>query len=206
MSFSHLLRTSIDVESFRTRFNIPYDMNIPYCHEGDIEDQRLPHVVFFPFMSILEGGLRFPVEPLLLRTLGFYGLCLDQCLPNFYRVVSYMGCLNRLYGLSLTHHDINFLYAIRGSLKHKCYLQTLNTMVKLISCLHDFNKNLAGEFLRVSGNWLNDELTCPTSPCQIGRYPIIYPERRVSSRVELWAAFGNFRELRWAVERFPLNS
>ena len=174
MSFSYLLKTSVDIESFKVRFNIPHDVNISYCHEGDIEDQRLPHVVFFPLMLILEGGVRFLVDPLLLRTLSFYGLGPDQCLPNFYRVVSCVGRLNRLYGLSLTYHDINFLYAIQGSLKHRYYLQTQNTMVRLISCLHDSNRNSAGEFVRVSENWLNDELTCPTSPCQIGRY-LLFP-------------------------------
>lgn len=93
MGFSHLLRTSTNVESFKTRFNIPRDMNMSYCHESDIEDQRLPHIVSFPLMSILEGGVRFPVVLLLLRTLGFYGLSPDQCLPNFYMVVSCVGVL-----------------------------------------------------------------------------------------------------------------
>ena len=94
MDFSYLLNTNSDKESFKTRFNIPRDVNISYCHEGDIKDQRLPHEVFFPLMSILEGGVRFLVDPLLLRTLNFYGLSLDQCLPNFYRVVNCVGCLN----------------------------------------------------------------------------------------------------------------
>ena len=49
MSFSYLLKTNADVESFKARFDIPYDVNISYYHEGDIEDQRLPHVVFFSF-------------------------------------------------------------------------------------------------------------------------------------------------------------
>ena len=119
------------------------------------------------------GGVRFPVDPLLLRTLYFYGLSPDQCLPNFYRVVNCVGCLNRLYDLYLTHHGINFLYAIRGSLRNGYYLQTQNTMVRLISCLPDSNRNSAGEFVRVSGNWLNEELTCPTSPRQIGWYPLV---------------------------------
>ena len=111
-------------------------------------------------MSILEGGVRFPVDPLLLRTLSFYELSPDQCLPNFYRIVNCVGRLNRLYGLSLTHHDINFLYAIQGSLKHGYYLQTQNKMFRLISCLLDSNRNSAGEYVRVSENWLNGELTC----------------------------------------------
>lgn len=80
------------------------------------------------------------------------------------------GHLNHLYGLNLTHHNINFLYVIRGSLKNRYYLQTRNIMVRLIPCLPYSKRNFAGEFVRVSGNWLNAELTCPTSLRQIGQY------------------------------------
>ena len=115
MPFAYLLKTREDVESFKVIYNIPCDVEISYSHEGEIVDQRVPQVVFFPLMSILKGGVRFPVDPLLLRTLSFDGLSPDQCLPNFYKVVNCVGHLIRLYGLSLTHHDINFLYAIWGS-------------------------------------------------------------------------------------------
>ena len=169
MPFAYLLKTGEDVESFRVRYNIHRDIEISYYHEGDIEDQRLPHVMFFPLMSILEGEVRFPVDPLLLRTHNFYSRSPYQCLPNFYSVVSYVGRLNRLNGLSLTHNDINFLYAIRGSLKLGYYLQTRNTMVRLISYLPDSNRNSAREYVKVSNNWLNGELTS-TSSRQIGQY------------------------------------
>ena len=72
MGFSYLLNTNANVEAFKTRFNISHDVNIAYCNEGDIEDQRLPRVVFFSLMAILEGGVRFPVDPILFRTLSFY--------------------------------------------------------------------------------------------------------------------------------------
>lgn len=71
MPFAALLKTNEDVESFRVKYNIPRDVEILYCHEGEIADQRLPHFVFFPLMSILEGGVRFPVDPILFRTLCF---------------------------------------------------------------------------------------------------------------------------------------
>ena len=35
-------------------------------------------------MAILEGGVRFPVDPLLLSTLRFYGVFPDQLPSNFY--------------------------------------------------------------------------------------------------------------------------
>ena len=114
--------------------------------------------MFFPLMSILEGGVRFPVDPFLLRTLRFYGLSPDQCLPNFYKVMSYVARLNQIYGLSLTHHNINFMYCVWGSLRLEYYPQTCSTMVQLISCLPNSNRNSAGELVKVSGNWLNGEL------------------------------------------------
>lgn len=42
-------------------------------------------------------------------------------------------------------------------------------MVRLISNLPNSNRNSAGEYVRVRKNWLNGEITYPTSPCQIGR-------------------------------------
>ena len=53
-------------------------------------------MVFFPLMSSLEGGVRFPMDPILLRTFSFYDLSPDQCLPNFYRVVNSVIRLNNL--------------------------------------------------------------------------------------------------------------
>ena len=85
MYFAYLLKTRANVESFKVSYNIPHDVEISYCHEGYIEDHSLPYVIFFPLKSILEGGVRFPVDPLLLRTLSFYDLSPDQCLPNFYK-------------------------------------------------------------------------------------------------------------------------
>ena len=104
-------------------------------------------------MSILRGGgVRFPVDPLLLRTLSFYDLCPDQLLPNFYRVVSYVSQLNNLYGLGLDHHDINFMYRIYGGSRMGYYLKVRDTVVQLISCLPDSNRNWAEEYVKVSRN------------------------------------------------------
>ena len=77
MPFAYLLKTRENLESFKVRYNIPHDVEISYYDEGDIKDKRLPDIVFFPLMSILEGGIRFLVDPLHLRTLTFNGLSLD---------------------------------------------------------------------------------------------------------------------------------
>ena len=55
MGFLYLLKTNVDVESFKARFDIPRVVNISYYHEGDIEDQRLPYAVFFSFNVYIRG-------------------------------------------------------------------------------------------------------------------------------------------------------
>ena len=110
------------------------------------------------------------MDPLLLRTLSFYGLSPDQLPPNFYRVVSCMSRLNNLYTLRLNHHDINFMYSICGGARSGYYLKVQDTVVWLISFLPNSNKNLAREYVKVSSNWLVGEYLCLTSPREIGRY------------------------------------
>ena len=79
MGYSHLLSSEASLASFRVAYDIPGDIDIAYCHEGDIDLHRhtSSNVVFFPLMAILEGGVRFPVNPLIIGTLRFYGLYPD---------------------------------------------------------------------------------------------------------------------------------
>ena len=126
MGFSLLLNIEASLANFRAVYDIPKDVEVAYCHEGDITLQWCPYVVFFPLMAILEGGVRFPLDPLdplILSTLRFYELCPDQLPPNFYRVVSCVSQLNRLYELQLDHHDINFMYNLCGNIRFDYYLK-----------------------------------------------------------------------------------
>ena len=172
MGYSYLLSSEAALATFRAAFDVPGDVDIAYWPEGDIDIQRRRGIntVFFPLMAILEGGVRFPVDPLLLSTLRFYGLCPNQLPPNFYRVVSCVSRLNHLFGLQMNQHDINFMYSLCGNIKSDYYLKTRDMRVRLISCLPDSNRNSAGEFVRVSGNWFAEELPCAFSPRDVGRY------------------------------------
>ncbi|KAL0000694.1 hypothetical protein SO802_014475 [Lithocarpus litseifolius] len=72
MSFAHLLNTGASLATFRQAFDIPEDVNVAYCQESEIALHRGSNIAFFPLMAILEGRVRFPVNPLLLDTLRFY--------------------------------------------------------------------------------------------------------------------------------------
>ena len=143
MGFAHLLGSYAAVAAFKTRFNIPQDVDIEFCPKENIENDRHARVIFFPLLAIIEGSVRILVDPLLLRTLSFYGLGPDQCLLNFYKVVNSVRHLNQLYSLGLNHYGINFLYNIYGSLKNGYYLKIRDPVVRLISCLPDSNRNSA---------------------------------------------------------------
>ena len=101
MGFAHLLNTETPLATFRQTFNILEDVNVAYCHKRETTLYRCfgLSIAFFPLMAILEGGVRFPMSPLLLNTLRFYGLSLEQLPPNFYWVVSCIDRLNQIYGL-----------------------------------------------------------------------------------------------------------
>lgn len=176
MGFSHLLRTEATLATFRARFEVPLDVDIEYCPKGNIENDQCPRVAFFPLMVILEGGVRFPMDPLLVRTLSVYCLCPNQLPPNSFKVVSCISLLNNLYGLCLNHNDIKFMYNMCGNTRLGYYLKVQDTVVRIISCVPDSNKNLTREYVKVSDNRLVGEHPYLTSPQEIGRYPfLVFP-------------------------------
>ena len=77
MGYSYLLSSEASLASFRVAYNVPRDVDITYCHEGNIDLRRRTgvNIVFFPLMAILEGGVRFLFDPLIIGTLRFYSLC-----------------------------------------------------------------------------------------------------------------------------------
>ena len=172
MGYSHLLTPGATLANFREAYGIPGDVDVAYCHEDDIALEKGfgPNVAFFPFMAILEGRVRFPMDPLVVDTLRFHGLCPNQLSPNFYRVASCVKRLNQIFRLQLNHHDIDFMYSLCSNIRSGYYLKTRDIRVRLISGLPNSNRNLVGEFVQVSDNWLVDELPCPLSPRDVGRY------------------------------------
>ena len=170
MGYSYLLEALATLAIFRSKFNIPDDVEVAYCHESEIALHRGQGTAFFPLMSILEGGVRFPVDPLLADTLRYYGLCPDQLPPNFYWVVSCVSRLNRTFNLQLNYHDINHMYSLCGNKATNYYLKTRDNRVRLISCLPDSNRNSAGEFVQVRSNWFAGEVPCPLSWREVGLY------------------------------------
>ena len=129
MGYAFLLNTEASLATFRQKFDIPNDVEVAYCHKSEITLHRGANTIFFPLMTILEGGVRFAVDPLLLNTLRYYGLCLDQLPTNLYWVVSYVNRLNQTFNLQLDHHDINHMYSLCGNKRTNYYLKVRDMRV-----------------------------------------------------------------------------
>ena len=69
MGFAYLLNAGASLATFRQSFRVPNDVKMAYCHESEIALHRGAGTTFFPLMSVLEGGVRFPIDPLLLTPL-----------------------------------------------------------------------------------------------------------------------------------------
>ena len=88
-------------------------------------------------------------------------LCLQQCAPNFFRVLGSIDALNRHLGLGLTWYDVAHLYEGHIEARAGFYLKSRSSVVKLISCLPKSNKGMKDDFLILLGPW-SDGLPCPT--------------------------------------------
>ena len=170
MGFAYLLNAKAPLAAFRQNFSVPDDVGMAYCHESEITFHKGEGTAFFPLMSTLEGKVRFPIDPLLLNTLRYYGLSPDQLPSNFYRVVSCVSRLNQTFGLQLDHHDINHMYSLCGKRKSNYYLKTRDTRLRLISCLLGSNRNSAKEYVRVRGNWFADGIPPFLSWHEVGSF------------------------------------
>ena len=170
MGYSFLLDALTSLAISRQKFDILSDVEVAHCHESEIALHKGQGIAFFPLMAVLKGGVRFSVDPLVISTLRYYRLCPDQLLPDFYRVVSCVSRLNHTFGLQLDHYDINHMYSLCENKSSNYYLKTKDNRVRLISCLPDSNRNSAGEFVWVCGNWCAREIPCPLSRCEVGLY------------------------------------
>ena len=99
------------------------------------------------------------MSDLLTNFLCHFKVCLDQCIPNVFRIVSSVDTLNKRLGLELTEHDINYVYSFHDSKTSGYYFKIQHGEVRLISGLLDSDKEIEGDYLIISGNWYPAEST-----------------------------------------------
>ena len=100
---------------FKRVYGIPENVKVRYCPKSEVVFSRGEGRVIIPLVMFVEGGVRIPMSKLLTNFLKHFKVFPDQCTSNVFRVVSSVDELNRRLGLSLTKHDINYVYSFQDS-------------------------------------------------------------------------------------------
>ena len=149
---------------FREEYHIPDDVVLELGKKGttpwgDLE--RCP----FTVVSIIEGGLRFPVQPLICEFLRQTRLCPTQVSNNTFKIINGVAELNRRHGLNLGLAEIFHQYSLSSNKGGFCYyLKVKKGRAKLIEGNPDKESN-DDDFLWVSGRY--EDLEAPIPGWQI---------------------------------------
>lgn len=141
--FRSMVDTLEGLVEFRRLYEIPNNVGASYCPESKVDFQRGEGRVVIPLVAFV-GGVRIPISDLSRNFFRNFKVCLDQCTPNIFRVISCVVKLKKRLNLSLIEHDINFVYSFQDSRTSGFYLKTQHGEVRLISCLPNSNKKTGG--------------------------------------------------------------
>lgn len=121
--YRFLVDTSVALATFREEYGIPNDVLLEL---GAVETTPWGRLDQCPFtvLSITEGGLRFPVNPLLCVFLRRTGLAPTQVSTNTYRIINGIHELNNRLGTNLGLAEILRQYIIypRAYRRRPCLL------------------------------------------------------------------------------------
>ena len=151
--YRYKLNSPEEIARFRGDYHIPDDVNLRL-------DNNLDGYAFYngemPFylVTIVEGGVRFPLHPLLRECLSRWRLCPCQMLPNSHKIIMGVVELNRLLGTDLGIHDIEHCYdLVKSPNEETYYLRAKKDKECLVNSLEDSNKYAGDDRVFVSGNW-----------------------------------------------------
>ena len=97
---------------FRAQYRIPTNVEVRLDNPEDPFDDLVFHNSWMSFwlMTVIEGGVRFPLHPLLRDCLWEWNLCPCQLMPNAFKIIMGVVELNRILGINLGVSDIEDVY------------------------------------------------------------------------------------------------
>ena len=96
--FAKLVNTEEKIVEFKRHYSFLEDVHIWYVLFGDPALLQYQDLVL-PIVAIVEGGVRIPMHPFLIKFLVHFRLSPLQCIPNVFRVI--MGTAVLMEKLSL---------------------------------------------------------------------------------------------------------
>ena len=107
-----MVRKPTAVVDFRARYGIPNNVEVRLDNPEDPFDGIIFHNGWMPFWlgTVIEGGVRSPLHPLLRDCLREWNICHCQLMLNSFKIIIGVVELNRILGINLGVSDIEDVY------------------------------------------------------------------------------------------------
>uniref|UniRef100_A0A2N9GQK0 Uncharacterized protein n=1 Tax=Fagus sylvatica TaxID=28930 RepID=A0A2N9GQK0_FAGSY len=162
---ARLVNTEERMTQFRQIYRVPPSITLEYYHGNNLPVLNQDEI-FLPIMAVVEGGVRFPLHPLLIDFLHTVNASPCQVSINVFRIIMGVVALNQILGVNLTSKDILYVYQYMcpgPDSRTSCHLKARELNVKLVNGLPDTNKGYDNEYLKVLGSWFTDGASCQNS-------------------------------------------
>ena len=151
--FRRFVDTPERLEDFRRVYSIPNDVVLELAPEdGPVRFRELGDMEI-PLVHIIEGGVRFPVNPLLRHFYHHLQLVPRRVATNVIRVIMSVVALNRLTGSEMGLKEILHFYTVHKTPKGIYYFKKRAHKEELIEYLPDSERGDDDDYFVVSGNW-----------------------------------------------------
>ncbi|KAJ8623417.1 hypothetical protein MRB53_031946 [Persea americana] len=192
----HWLGDALSISLFRKEYKVPATVEVRPDGPDDgftYSDGWMP----FWLVSVVEGGVRFPLHPLLKDCLREWGLSPCQLLPNRYKIIMGAVRLNEILSINLGVPDIEEAYDLCKSAEgHTYYLRFRLHRTAFVTALEDSYKYAGEDRVFVRGAWEFGEAEPSTTariPRKIG-VPPSFRQRRELARRNRWKVNGDWHE------------
>ncbi|KAJ8622416.1 hypothetical protein MRB53_030945 [Persea americana] len=194
--YRHLLGDPGSIDHFRVLYKVPSNVEV----RPDTPDDGLTYRDgWMPFwlVSVVEGGVRFPLHPLVQDCLREWRLCPCQLLPNGYKIIMGVVRLNQILGIGLGVPDIEDTYDLCKSAEGDTYYLRLRVRrAGFVTALEDSNRYAGEDKVLVRGGWEFGEVEPATTvrvPRKIG-IPPNFREKRELARRNRWKVNSAWHE------------
>lgn len=153
--YRDLLGNPKAITDFKVKYQIPDDVQFRLDDPTDpldgyiLRDGWMP----FPLVAVVEGGVQFPLHPLLRICLHKWNICPYQLSPNGFKIIMGVVVLNRILNADLGIHDIEDTYDLCKSGGDFYYLRAKAKRGSFVTDLEDSYKYAGDDLLFVMGNW-----------------------------------------------------